>query len=164
MIDLALRDSAAPVPLQDLAVRHHISLSYLEQVFAKLRQHGLVESTRGPGGGYTLAQKSSRISVADIISAIESDAQEGAVRRHNSASAEDMTQELWDSLHTAVLNHMKTITLQGLAEEQRAKGFQVEERKPAKKGVFQKLKLEPLRMGVGVPNSVFALARAVPSR
>jgi Rrf2 family iron-sulfur cluster assembly transcriptional regulator len=86
------------------------------------------------------------------------------VRRHNSASAEDMTQELWDSLHTAVLNHMKTITLQGLAEEQRAKGFQVEERKPAKKGVFQKLKLEPLRMGVGVPNSVFALARAVPSR
>jgi Rrf2 family iron-sulfur cluster assembly transcriptional regulator len=100
--------------------------------------------------------------VADIISAIESDIEEGATRRHNSASAEDMTQELWDSLHTAVLSHMKTISLHSLAEEQRAKGFRVEERKPAKKGVFQKLTLEPLRMGV--PNSVFALGRTVPSR
>ena len=66
MIDLALRDRANPVPLADLAQRHHISLSYLEQVFAKLRQHGLVDSTRGPGGGYTLGFRGDAITVADI--------------------------------------------------------------------------------------------------
>jgi len=71
MIDLALRDKAYPVPLSDLALRHGISLSYLEQVFAKLRQHSLVESTRGPGGGYTLGFRGDSITVADIISAIE---------------------------------------------------------------------------------------------
>ena len=65
MIDLALRQSGTPVPLQDLAQRHRISMSYLEQMFAKLRQHGLVESTRGPGGGYALAHAASAISVAD---------------------------------------------------------------------------------------------------
>ena len=52
MIDVALRESAGPVALSDIAQRHQISLSYLEQMFSKLRQHGLVESTRGPGGGY----------------------------------------------------------------------------------------------------------------
>ena len=71
MIDLALREKAYPVPLSDLALRHGISLSYLEQVFAKLRQHSLVESTRGPGGGYALGFRGDRITVADIIGAIE---------------------------------------------------------------------------------------------
>ena len=71
MIDLALRDKAYPVPLSDLALRHGISLSYLEQVFSKLRQQGLVESTRGPGGGYTLGFRGDQITVADIIGAIE---------------------------------------------------------------------------------------------
>lgn len=74
MIDLASRQTPAPVPLQDLAVRHRISMSYLEQMFAKLRQHGLVESTRGPGGGYTLAHNADAITVADIIGAIEDSA------------------------------------------------------------------------------------------
>ena len=73
MIDLALRDRSNPVPLAELALRHHISLSYLEQVFAKLRQHGLVDSTRGPGGGYTLGFRGDAITVADIVTAIEGD-------------------------------------------------------------------------------------------
>lgn len=159
MIDLALRESGQPVPLQDIALRHRISLSYLEQVFAKLRQHGLVESTRGPGGGYTLGFRGDGISVADIIGAIE-DSEDNAARREQ---GEDMTKELWAALHTTIVAHMKTITLQSLAAEQRAKGFQVTERKTAKKGVLQKLKpLAPVR--TNAPNSVFALGQTLALR
>jgi Rrf2 family iron-sulfur cluster assembly transcriptional regulator len=159
MIDLALRESGQPVPLQDIALRHRISLSYLEQVFAKLRQHGLVESTRGPGGGYTLGFRGDGISVADIIGAIEDSGESAASQREG----EDMTQDLWAALHSTIVAHMKTITLQSLAAEQRAKGFQVQERKAAtKKGVLQKLKREPVR--TTAPNSVFALAQALPLR
>jgi Rrf2 family iron-sulfur cluster assembly transcriptional regulator len=159
MIDLALRESAQPVPLQDIALRHRISLSYLEQVFAKLRQHGLVESTRGPGGGYTLGFRGDSITVADIIGAIEETAEASTPRD----GVQDMTQDLWAALQTTIVAHMKTITLKSLAQDQRAKGFQVEERKPAKKGVLQKIKpLAPVR--TNAPNSVFALASSLALR
>lgn len=159
MIDLALRESGQPVPLQDIALRHRISLSYLEQVFAKLREHGLVESTRGPGGGYTLGFRGDTISVADIIGAIE-DSEDNAARREQ---GEDMTKELWAALQSTIVAHMKTITLQSLAAEQRAKGFQVQERKTTKKGVLQKLKpLAPVR--TNAPNSVFALGQSLALR
>ena len=110
MIDLALRQTTTPVPLQDLAQRHRISMSYLEQMFAKLRQHGLVESTRGPGGGYTLARTAHSISVADIIGAIEdgADPRSEAGQRETSASAQAMTQDLWDALQTTVVAYLKT--------------------------------------------------------
>lgn len=161
MIDLALRESAHPVPLQDIALRHRISLSYLEQVFSKLRVQGLVESTRGPGGGYTLGTKAENITVADIIGAIEDDPAEP--QREGSQSAQDMTQDLWDALNSHVVAYMKTVTLRQLSLEQRAKGFKVEERKPLKKGVFQKLKIEPV-VRPRVANSVFALAQSFPQR
>ena len=149
MIDLALRDNGAPVPLSELAVRHHISLSYLEQVFAKLRQHGLVESTRGPGGGYTLGFRADNISVADIVAAIEEAPQE--------RGAQDLTHDLWNDLHTTLMEHMKTISLRSLAADQKAKGFKVQERKVSSKGILAKLKPE-LTHG-RVPNSVFALGQ-----
>jgi Rrf2 family iron-sulfur cluster assembly transcriptional regulator len=161
MIDLALRETGEPVPLVELALRHRISLSYLEQVFAKLRQHGLVESTRGPGGGYALGFRGDKITVADIIGAIEDGDEDGksASARETSQSAQDMTQGLWDDLHCALVAHMKTITLHGLALEQRAKGFQVAKRKVSKKGVFQKPATETLRPNV--PNSVFTLGQSL---
>ncbi len=164
MIDLALRQSNTPVPLQDLALRHRISMSYLEQMFAKLRQHGLVESTRGPGGGYTLARTAEAITVADIIGAIEdgSDVRPKEAARETSASAQEMTQDLWDALQSTVVAYLKTVTLQSLAQEQKAKGFQVEERKPVQKGVFQKPRPPVARPGT--PNSVFALAQAWTAR
>ena len=71
MIDVGLRANAGPVSLADISTRHRISLSYLEQLFSKLRQHGLVVSTRGPGGGYNLARNAEAISVADIVGAVE---------------------------------------------------------------------------------------------
>ena len=70
MIDLALRSNNGPVALAAISQRQQISLSYLEQLFGKLRRHELVESTRGPGGGYSLGRGADQISVADIITAV----------------------------------------------------------------------------------------------
>jgi Rrf2 family transcriptional regulator, iron-sulfur cluster assembly transcription factor len=71
MIDLALRSSNGPVALAAISQRQQISLSYLEQLFGKLRRHELVESTRGPGGGYSLGRPAGEITVADIIVAVD---------------------------------------------------------------------------------------------
>ena len=71
MIDLALRQDKGPVTLAGISQRQDISLSYLEQLFGKLRRHEIVESVRGPGGGYTLARKAQKITVADIIIAVD---------------------------------------------------------------------------------------------
>ena len=156
MIDLALRQPDCPVALSELAARHGISLSYLEQVFAKLRQHGLVESTRGPGGGYTLGFRGDAISVADIVNAIEvaSPLTEGA--------SSDMTHALCEQLHHAMLEHMKTISLRALALEQKAKGFKVQARKPGKKSLLKQA--APTLSKPNAPNSVFALGSWLPSR
>jgi Rrf2 family iron-sulfur cluster assembly transcriptional regulator len=161
MIDLALRDSAYPTPLQDLAMRHRISLSYLEQVFAKLRQRGLVESTRGPGGGYTLGMRASEITVADIISAIETTPMQMEDMLSDTPTEHDLSQDLWDALHTTVMAYLQTITLSSLAAEQRAKGFQVKEKRSSKKTAagISPPKYEPIR--TNAPNSVFALAQSL---
>ena len=71
MMDLALRDSSGPVTLAAISSRQKISLSYLEQLFGKLRRHELVDSVRGPGGGYRLARDTAQITVAEIILAVD---------------------------------------------------------------------------------------------
>lgn len=154
LIDLGLRENTGPVSLADIAVRHQISLSYLEQVFSRLRQCNLVESTRGPGGGYSLARGTEAISVADIIGAVEGrrssdDAPAGA---SHPAAAAAMTAELWATLSAQMTAHMQSISLRSLVSEQRAKGVQVESR-PVRRGVYTK----PAPPCTTAPNSVFAL-------
>jgi Rrf2 family iron-sulfur cluster assembly transcriptional regulator len=167
MIDVALRERLGPVPLSDIAVRQQISLSYLEQMFSKLRQHGLVESTRGPGGGYALGHRSDNITVADIINAVEggmnmSDDNKRTAHNAGQDTTQEMTQDLWDSLNSKMLDYMQSITLRSLVLGQLAKGVRVEEPASATRGVFKKPKLESARNNV--PNSVFALGRALMSR
>ena len=158
LIDLGLRENAGPVSLADIAVRHQISLSYLEQVFSRLRQCKLVESTRGPGGGYSLARGADAISVADIIGAVEgwrggNGAQAGTP---HPAAAAAMTAELWATLSAQMTAHMQSISLRSLVSEQRAKGVQVESR-PARRGVYTK----PKPLHTTAPNSVFALGSSL---
>ena len=165
MIDLALREQSGPVSLGSIGVRLQISLSYLEQMFSKLRQQGLVESVRGPGGGYTLGRPALAISVADIISAVEGSRAlqvEAATLTGEAGCA--LTRELWASLSSKMMEHLQSISLHQLGEEQRAKGGVQEEARPAsKRGIFAQRK--PASPKVTVPNSVFALAGAlVPSR
>jgi Rrf2 family iron-sulfur cluster assembly transcriptional regulator len=161
MIELALRENSGPVPLSSIALRHQISLSYLEQMFSKLRQHGLVESTRGPGGGYALGHRADGITVADIISAIEeeTDAATLSATRLGESLTQDMTQELWEALNTRMVDYLQSITLRSLAAEQRAKGFKAEERKPSRQGVGRRPVAEPFR--TTAPNSVFALGQSL---
>ena len=156
MSDLALRQPECPVALSELAARHGISLSYLEQVFAKLRQHGLVESTRGPGGGYTLGFRGDAISVADIVTAIDE------ATPVTQGAQGDMTHALCEQLHSAMLEHMKTISLRGLALEQKSKGFKVQMRKPGKKSLLKQP--APTLSKPNAPNSVFALGNWLPTR
>ncbi len=163
MIDLAMRPTAAPVPLSELAHRHHVSLSYLEQVFAKLRQHQLVESIRGPGGGYTLGIRGDAISVADIISAIEDDdSQRGLLREAGGQVIPDMTLDLWDSIESALLAHMKTISLRSLADQQIAKGPRLEDQSPVTVGDIPAVKSQARTPDT--PGTVLAPGSAWPSK
>ncbi|MDP1894957.1 MAG: Rrf2 family transcriptional regulator [Hydrogenophaga sp.] len=161
MIDLALRESAQPVPLQDIALRHRISLSYLEQVFAKLRQHGLVESTRGPGGGYTLGRKATEITVADIIVSVDEpiDATQcGGKENCLGEGNRCMTHELWAALNSKMVDFLDSVSLQSLVDDQLAKGLVVENVPMIKRAISSPSVVKPIR--VNAPNSVFALGAA----
>jgi Rrf2 family transcriptional regulator, iron-sulfur cluster assembly transcription factor len=158
MIDLALREQAGPVALAAISNRQQISLSYLEQLFSRLRRQGLVESTRGPGGGYTLGRKVREITVADIVSAVDEplDLMGDEVGSGTSANG-PVTQNLWSSLNDAMLKHMASISLASLVEEQTARGVVVEA-KPVRRAFASQPVVKPVR--TNAPNSVFAFGRS----
>ena len=158
MIDLGLRQSSGPVTLAAISQRQQISLSYLEQLFGKLRRHALVESTRGPGGGYTLARAPADITVAEIITSVDEplDATQcGGKGNCMGEGTQCMTHDLWSSLNVKMVEFLDSISLQKLVDEQLAKGFQVEERPALKRAISTLPVLKPMR--VNAPNSVFAL-------
>lgn len=155
MIDVALREELGPVPLTDIATRQHISLSYLEQLFSKLRLQGLVTSIRGPGGGYSLGSGIEGITVADIISAVEDEPSK--VKQPDASSVQDMTQDLWDDMNAKVLNFTQSVTLKSLVLDQLAKGVEIAHKPLPNRGVFKR-PIQPLTHA-NVPNSVFQLGR-----
>jgi len=113
MLDLALRYDKGAVTLADIARRQGISLSYLEQLFAKLRRSGLVDSVRGPGGGYTLAMEPTKISVAEIIMAINEniDATRCGGEKNCHGDEACLTHQLWEDLSTRIHEFLSGITL-----------------------------------------------------
>lgn len=132
MIDLAMRQHHGPVTLAGISQRQKISLSYLEQLFGKLRRHELVESTRGPGGGYSLARAMKDVSVADIIFAVDEplDATQcGGKENCREDGQPCMTHELWNNLTRKMVEYLDSINLADLVDGQRAK----EQEAPARK-------------------------------
>jgi Rrf2 family iron-sulfur cluster assembly transcriptional regulator len=123
MIDLAMRQHNGPVTLAGISQRQKISLSYLEQLFGKLRRHELVESTRGPGGGYTLARPMRDVSVADIIFAVDEplDATSCGGKENCHDDGPCMTHELWTNLNRKMIEFLDNVTLQELVEQQRGR-------------------------------------------
>lgn len=113
MLDLALRYDKGAVTLADIAKRQGISLSYLEQLFAKLRRSGLVDSVRGPGGGYTLAMEPNKISVAEIIVAINEniDATRCGGEKNCHGDETCLTHQLWEDLSIRIHEFLNGITL-----------------------------------------------------
>lgn len=126
MIDLALRDGQGPVTLADISERQKISLSYLEQLFGRLRRQGLVNSTRGPGGGYTLAKKTADVSVADVILAVDEpiDATQCGGKENCHDDRKCLTHDLWTRLNTHIFDYLQAVTLAQLVAEQREPGVQ----------------------------------------
>lgn len=127
MIDLALRESEGPVTLAGIAERQSISLSYLEQLFGKLRRHKLVASVRGPGGGYTLATGADEVTVADIIVAVDEplDATQCGGKGNCHDEHVCMTHELWTELNRHMFDFLDSVTLASLVERQRKAGTNV---------------------------------------
>ncbi len=123
MLDLALHGGEGPMTLADISSRQRISLSYLEQLFSKLRKNGLVLSTRGPGGGYSLSKPVGEIAIASIIEAV--DEKVDATRCGGLANCHDqqrcLTHDLWMSLSEQIHGFLAGISLGDLIEKQAVK-------------------------------------------
>ena len=119
ILDLAFHTRSGPVPLPHIARRQDISLSYLEQLFTRLRKTGLVDSTRGPGGGYTLGRPAAAITVAEIIAAV--DERVDNTRCSGAGNCQDgeqcLTHDLWDDLGSRIFGFLEGISVQDLLDE-----------------------------------------------
>lgn len=123
MIDLALRDNDGPVTLSGISERQKISLSYLEQLFGRLRRCHLVDSVRGPGGGYRLARRLEKISVADIIRAVDEPMDATQCGGKENCRDEDrcMTHDLWATLNAKMYEYLSSVYLSELVSRHLAK-------------------------------------------
>lgn len=120
MLDLALHEGEGPITLADIASRQGISLSYLEQLFSRLRRRDLVSSVRGPGGGYTLGRDAGEIYVAEVITAVDENVDTtrcgGAHNCQNNQRC--LTHDLWHDLSSRIYDYLNQISLRDLMNRQ----------------------------------------------
>jgi len=119
MLDLALNGDKGPISLAAISQRQDISLSYLEQLFAKLRKNDLVASVRGPGGGYRLSRCREQINVADIISAVNESTDSTSCQGKGDCQKGEacLTHHLWDGLSHQIHDFLSSISLGSLTEQ-----------------------------------------------
>lgn len=115
MIELSTKERSTS--LQSLTNTQHISLSYLEQIFAALRKNGLVKSVRGPGGGYLLAKNPEQITIAEIVNAIDT----GEAKSESAKTLEDQARVMWSNLNNRLEDYLSGITLAELMEKEQRK-------------------------------------------
>lgn len=120
MLDLALNSNHGPVSLGEISERQEISLSYLEQLFAKLRKHQLVVSTRGPGGGYRVARSLDSVAVGEIINAVDEpvDVTNCAGKKNCHNHGRCLTHDLWEGLSVQIEEFLNGVSLKDLIEKQ----------------------------------------------
>ena len=124
LVDLASRDSDQPVKLADLAEKQNIPLPYLEQIFVQLRQANLVQSVRGPKGGYTLSAAADATNVASIVEAVDEPLKMTRCKDGHApkgclpGSAQCMTHELWDGLGNHIYDYLSGISLASICKQQ----------------------------------------------
>jgi Rrf2 family iron-sulfur cluster assembly transcriptional regulator len=127
MLDLALHQHNGPISLADISSRQDISLSYLEQLFSKLRKRELVTSVRGPGGGYKLAMQDTQVFVADIIDAVDESID--ATNCRGKGDCHDgltcITHHLWSGLSAQIHDFLKSISLASLIENEDIKRISI---------------------------------------
>ncbi len=161
MIDLALQSQTGPVALAVIARRQGISMSYMDQLFGKLRRCGLVRSTRGPGGGYALGRDAAEISVADIVVAVAKSGPEGGRSRARTPKAgaggdQGLALDIWSELDAKLIGWFGAISLKALLGDRLvpASGGA----RPASIGIASAPRPPVPVIDKRVPNSVFALA------
>jgi Rrf2 family iron-sulfur cluster assembly transcriptional regulator len=136
MVDLAMRQTRGPVTLAAISERQHISLSYLEQLFGRLRRRKLVSSVRGPGGGYRLAQPMQSVSVADIVIAVDEplDATQCGGKENCADDKRCMTHDLWATLNKKMHEYLSSVSLADLVAQQANRPVAVlHDKRPAEK-------------------------------
>nr|WP_207148780.1 Rrf2 family transcriptional regulator [Lamprobacter modestohalophilus] len=118
VLDLAIHQGKGPIALADIAQRQGISLSYLEQLFAKLRKRGLVISVRGPGGGYNLAREARSIYIAEVITAVDENVDTTRCGGAHNCKSDGpcLTHDLWMDLSDRIYSYLNNISLQDLVE------------------------------------------------
>lgn len=118
MVDLAMNGKEKPVSLADIAARQDIALSYLEQIFMRLRKAGLVKSVRGPGGGYVMAISAENMPISDIVTAVDesikmtrcgSEKTTGCINNHNKSKC--ITHNLWEGLSNKIYEYLHSVSL-----------------------------------------------------
>ena len=127
MLDLALHGQDGPVPLAEISSRQEISLSYLEQLFSKLRKHGLVTSTRGPGGGYSVSRDLSAVAVSEIIGAVNEsvDATQCGGKENCHSHGRCLTHDLWEGLSTQIEEFLSSVSLQDMIDRHRVQSVPI---------------------------------------
>jgi len=123
MLDLALHQDQGTINLSDISGRQGISLSYLEQLFSKLRRQGLVASSRGPGGGYTLNKSVEKISVSDVINSVDESVDATRCGGQKNCQGDDrcLTHDLWEELSQQITSFLSGVTLSDLIEQRTVK-------------------------------------------
>lgn len=136
MLDLALHQDQGPISLADISTRQEISLSYLEQLFAKLRKKNLVISTRGPGGGYCLTKTADEIFVADIIDAVDENVDATNCNRQGDCQEglTCLTHHLWADLSDQIHNFLSGISLANLVERKEIKAVSMRQHQNEQSG------------------------------
>ena len=121
ILDLALNETEKPVTLADISDRQGISLSYLEQLFSRMRREGIVKSTRGPGGGYHIAKAYNELTVKSIIIAVdeEIDATQCSGKENCHNGHRCITHDLWEAINHKILDYLESLTLANLVEAQK---------------------------------------------
>jgi Rrf2 family iron-sulfur cluster assembly transcriptional regulator len=131
VLDLAFHEGKGPVSLAAISERQHISLSYLEQLFARLRRNGVVKSTRGPGGGYTLNRDAADISVSDVIVAVDETCQVAACDDVEGCQGDYrcLTHDLWNELSNEIRNFLDSISLAEMMENEKVQEVSIRQDK-----------------------------------
>jgi len=120
LLDMVLHSDQGPVSLVDISVRQGISLSYLEQLFAKMRRNKLVISTRGPGGGYSLGNSPAEVCIADVINAVDEEMSvtNKDVMQGSSEFEPCLTEQLWEELSEQIRDYLTTISLADMMQNE----------------------------------------------
>jgi Rrf2 family transcriptional regulator, iron-sulfur cluster assembly transcription factor len=136
MVDLAMRGGTGPVTLATISKRQKISLSYLEQLFGKLRRCNIVESVRGPGGGYYLARPGNKISIAEIVTAVDEPLDATKCGGKGNCLGEQqpcLTHDLWMGLNEKIYSYLEEVTLQQMVDSQSKRNLKASSPIPLKK-------------------------------